>query len=428
MAESAEVASPPKRTLWKYIGPGLCMAGAAIGVSHIMQSTRAGANYGFHLLTFVLLANFFKYCAFESGHRYAAATGESLIEAYRKLGRWQLWGFECVCVVTGIGSIAAVSYVTGALAWSMMGQVWTIEGWSFVTMGGCLAILLAGHYHWLNSIIKYIMVLLAVATAVAFVAAAVNGPVGDASQGDLPWDWLGFSFIIALMGWMPAPIEVSVFQSLWVQAKDRGDGQKMTKREATIDFNIGYILTVVLAVVFVSLGAWVMYGSGEEFASSNVAFTTQLVELYTTHLGSWITPIIAFAAFAAMFSTTITVIDGYPRSLAEGMRTLVPSLGWSSRKAHAAWLIIGCLAGAVIIVLSKGNPRSLPTLVDVVTVIAFVTGPFFAGLNHAVVFGKHMPVAARPGKRMYYLSWASLVFLTSFTIVYIWARWIGDKI
>ena len=110
----------------KYIGPGLCMAGAAIGVSHIMQSTRAGANYGFHLLTFVLLANFFKYCAFESGHRYAAATGESLIEAYRKLGRWQLWAFECVCVVTGIGSIAAVSYVTGALAWV---DVWRCAGY-----------------------------------------------------------------------------------------------------------------------------------------------------------------------------------------------------------------------------------------------------------------------------------------------------------
>ena len=295
-------------------------------------------------------------------------------------------------------------------------------------MGVCLALLLAGHYSWLNNIIKYIMVLLAIATLVAFGAAAANGPVGDSSLGAIPWDWAGFAFIIALMGWMPAPIEVSVMQSLWVQAKDRADGQLMTDREAKIDFNIGYILTVVLAVVFVSLGAWVMYGSGEEFAASNAAFTTQLIELYTKHLGTWITPIISFAAFAAMFSTTLTVVDGYPRSLAEGMRSLIPSLGWSSRKAHAIWLIFACVAGAVIIRLSTGGVASLRVLVDIVTVIAFITGPFFAGLNHAVVFSKHMPESARPGKLMYYLSWASLVFLTSFTLVYIWARWIAEKI
>ena len=123
-------------------------------------------------------------------------------------------------------------------------------------MGVCLILLLAGHYSWLNNIIKYIMVLLAIATLVAFGAAALNGPVGDSSLGEVPWDWAGFAFIIALMGWMPAPIEVSVMQSLWVQAKDRTDGQLMTEREAKIDFNIGYILTVVLAVIFVSLGAW----------------------------------------------------------------------------------------------------------------------------------------------------------------------------
>lgn len=416
------------------------MAGAAIGVSHIMQSTRAGANYGFYLLVFVLLSNFFKYCAFESGHRYAAATGESLIEAYRKLGKWQLWAFECVTVITCIGSIAAVSYVTGALAWSTWIKVFGaelkifgtyvigIKEWSFAMMALCLTILLAGHYSWLNNIIKYIMVLLAVATFVAFAAAAIHGPVGEPTEGASPWNWAGFAFIIALMGWMPAPIEVSVFQSLWIQAKDRNDGQHMSWREAKIDFNIGYILTVVLAVVFISLGAWVMYGSGEEFASSNVAFTQQLVTLYTKHLGDWITPIIAFAAFAAMFSTTITVVDGYPRTLAEGMRSLFPSLKMGPRPAHAVWLLFSCGVACWIINYVDGDADSLTRLVDIVTVIAFLTGPFFAGLNHAVVFGKHMPEESRPSKKMWILSWVSLIFLSAFTLVYIIARWGFDKI
>ena len=33
--------------LFEKIGPGLMFAGAAIGVSHLVQSTRAGAEFGF---------------------------------------------------------------------------------------------------------------------------------------------------------------------------------------------------------------------------------------------------------------------------------------------------------------------------------------------------------------------------------------------
>ena len=54
---------PRERTFLKALGPGLLWAGAAVGVSHLVQSTRAGATYGFALLGIVLLANVFKYPA-----------------------------------------------------------------------------------------------------------------------------------------------------------------------------------------------------------------------------------------------------------------------------------------------------------------------------------------------------------------------------
>ena len=46
--------------MWKKIkklGPGLLFAGAAIGVSHLVQSTRAGADYGWGLTWALLLVN-----------------------------------------------------------------------------------------------------------------------------------------------------------------------------------------------------------------------------------------------------------------------------------------------------------------------------------------------------------------------------------
>ena len=77
----------------KKLGPGLLFAGAAIGVSHLVQSTRAGADFGLGLLWALFLVNIFKYPFFQFGPRYAAATGENLLQGYYKLGK----GFLIIC-------------------------------------------------------------------------------------------------------------------------------------------------------------------------------------------------------------------------------------------------------------------------------------------------------------------------------------------
>ena len=61
----------------KKLGPGLLFAGSAVGVSHLVQSTKAGANFGFGLIWALVLINIIKFPFFEFGPRYAAATGET---------------------------------------------------------------------------------------------------------------------------------------------------------------------------------------------------------------------------------------------------------------------------------------------------------------------------------------------------------------
>ena len=75
-----------KRFIQK-LGPGLLFAGAAIGVSHLVQSTRAGADFGFGFIWALVLIHLVKYPFFQYGPRYASATGESLLEGYQKLGK-----------------------------------------------------------------------------------------------------------------------------------------------------------------------------------------------------------------------------------------------------------------------------------------------------------------------------------------------------
>ena len=68
-------------------GPGLIFAAAAVGTSHIVQSTRAGAGFGLTLGLLILLVCLLKYPLFRFAADYAAATGESLVRGYGRRGR-----------------------------------------------------------------------------------------------------------------------------------------------------------------------------------------------------------------------------------------------------------------------------------------------------------------------------------------------------
>src|SRR5690606_18238103 len=211
-----------------------------------------------------------------------------------------------------VGSTAAVTFVTVALVQHFVGQVIPAAIWSAVVMAVCVALLIGNHYRRLDFAMKPIMAVLAVAAVAALVAALVNGPVASPDfVSPSPWTTASIVFLVALMGWMPAPIEISVFQSLWMQARDGERGRRTTVGEAKFDFNFGYLLSAIMAVVFICLGALVLHGSGVELQNASGAFVTQLIGIFEQVLGGWAGPVIAAAAFATMFSTTLTVIDGY---------------------------------------------------------------------------------------------------------------------
>ena len=105
----------------KKLGPGLLFAGAAIGVSHLVQSTRAGADFGWGLLWALVLSNLFKYPFFQFGARYALATHKSLLDGYAQLGKTYLWVFFFLSLATMFTIQTAVTIVTASLASILFG-------------------------------------------------------------------------------------------------------------------------------------------------------------------------------------------------------------------------------------------------------------------------------------------------------------------
>ena len=51
------------------LGPGILLAAASVGASHLVLSPQAGASFGYQLLWLVVAAHLFKYPAFEFGPR-----------------------------------------------------------------------------------------------------------------------------------------------------------------------------------------------------------------------------------------------------------------------------------------------------------------------------------------------------------------------
>ena len=98
--------------LSKISGPGILFASTAIGVSHLVQSTRAGADFGLLILGFVILALVLKYPFFEYGSRYANSTQTSIIDGYKKLGKPALWVYFLLTVSSMFFVTGAVGFVT----------------------------------------------------------------------------------------------------------------------------------------------------------------------------------------------------------------------------------------------------------------------------------------------------------------------------
>ena len=149
------------------LGPGLLFAGAAIGVSHLVQSTRAGAEYGWGLIWALLLINLFKYPFFQYGPRYAQVTGESLLDGYYKLGKGYLLAYFFVNLASMFRIQSAVTVVTAGLASKLFGISENIVVWCLLITLFCSVLLIIGRYKLLDKFIKIIMISLAISSILA---------------------------------------------------------------------------------------------------------------------------------------------------------------------------------------------------------------------------------------------------------------------
>ena len=393
------------------LGPGLLFAGAAIGVSHLVQSTKAGAEFGFGLTWVLILCNFFKYPFFLFGTKYTYATGETILDGYLKISKIILLIYFGLSLVTIFTIQAAVTIVTAGLAIELFGITDNITYWAFMIIVFSYLILMIGKYKLLDNLMKFIIMILAISTFIALVSSSLNNEIIFDFDQIIPKNSEGIIFLAAFMGWMPAPLDISIWQSIWTNEKIKIE-KKSNYNTAKFDFNVGYIITIFLGLSFLGLGAFVMYGSGDKFSESGAVFASQLINLYTSNLGKGMMIFIAIAAFTTMFSTTITCLDASPRVMSK----TVDLLKFKRFNDYNSWITILSIGTIIIFIFLMSE---MGTLVKIATVLSFLTAPFYAIINYILMSSSFIPKKYKLSKWMNIYCISGIIFLLFFSIWYI---------
>ena len=416
----------------KSLGPGILLAGAAIGGSHLMSSTTAGARFGFSLVGLILLTNLFKYPFLLVGTRFTASTGKSLLEGFKERNSYYLPLFLIVSLITGTFTIAAVSFVSGVLLTNIpLFSSFPAMDLSIGILGVSGMILIVGKYKALDRISKFLVALLTFLTLFAVGSLFLKGSMNESlftswfAPEISPWKLSNLIFLIPLMGWMPCPVELCVWPSLWMFSRAKDSQYIPNVREAEFDFNLGYIITVITAILFVTLGAITMYGTGDGMLSgTGVSFAQKLIFLYTKSIGEWSKWIIIPASFAAMFSTTITCLDAYPRSISaiQGLMkgTDLGHMDSSSeRNRFQNWMILHIFASLLALLVARSGGIGVKDFVFTAMSGSFLAAPLFAWMAMDTINSNLVPVQNRYGSLLKTLCWIGLFFLTIFSLLFI---------
>lgn len=367
---------------WRTLGPGILLASAAIGGSHLISSTQAGATYGWQLAGLIIITNLLKYPFFRFGTDYVYGTGESLIAGYYKKSKVYLGVYLFLSMFASVVGTGAVALLCAAILGFMLPaslELSTIT-LSVIVMGISWVFLVAGHYKLLDSVNKWIIIALTFGSLVAVIMAAGKPTVMTADfVATSPWNLATLGFLVALMGWMPAPMEFSAINSMWISAKIKAENT--THRQGLIDFNVGYSVSTVLALVFLALGVFVQYGSGQEIQTAGSDYVGQLINMYTATIGEWSKFLVAFVAFMCMFGTTLTSADGTARANSECLRLFKGNKEITNKQIFF-WTTYAIVGGLIIIIFFTGQ---LGSMLKFAMIAAFIAAPIVGGLNYVLI-------------------------------------------
>ncbi|MFI0979725.1 Nramp family divalent metal transporter [Streptomyces sp. NPDC021093] len=247
-----------RKASWKYIGPGIVVAATGVGAGDLVATLIAGSKFGYTLLWAAIIGCLVKISLAEATGRWHLATGKTLFEGWRSLGRWTTYYFAVYVVVWGFvyGATAMSSSALPIAALFPDGP--SIKFWAI------LCGLLGLAFVWFNRYAvfeKFMTVVIGMKfLVVVYVAIRVAPDLGNALKGLVPTLPDGSLFYtLGLVGGVGGTITMAAY-GYWVNSKGWTNASWM--KVMRLDNRVAYITTGVFVVAMLIIGAELLHSSG----------------------------------------------------------------------------------------------------------------------------------------------------------------------
>ena len=392
---------PPPR--WKLIGPGLVVAATGIGAGDLVATLVAGSRYGYALLWAAIAGVIIKIVLVEGAGRWTLATGHSIFEGWRRVGRWTSWYFGPYIMIWG--------FVYGATAMSasalplaalipqvpVLGDVEWIAQMPFMVyavLSGLIgaALVWMGRYHALE---KLVAILVGVMFVTVVGAAAVTVPnLGEIVGGLVPRipDG-GLIYTLSIAGGVGGTITLAAY-GYWLTEKGWSTPRWM--KVMRIDNAMAYVISGIFVVAMLIVGAELLYSSSIAIGEGDRGLL-DLSDVLADRYGTVFSWVFLIGFWASSFSSVLGVWNGVSVMFADfwghvrGKAEDHPDrrIGGKYYRFYVLWLTI-----PPMLLLLLGKPVQV---IIAYGVLGSFFMPFLAVTLLVLMNSRHMPAAWRNG-------------------------------
>ncbi|WP_437097989.1 Nramp family divalent metal transporter [Streptomyces flavidovirens] len=314
---TGEAVAQPRKSSWKYIGPGIVVAATGVGAGDLVATLIAGSKFGYTLMWAAVIGCVVKISLAEAAGRWHLATGRTLFEGWRSLGQWTTVYFAIYVVVWGFvyGATAMSSSALPIVALFPDGP--GLKTWAIVT--GLIGLF----FVWFNqyAVFEKVMTVLVgvMFVVVVYVAFRVGPDVGASFAGLVPVLPDGsLLYTLGLIGGVGGTITMAAY-GYWVNAKGWTNSGWM--KVMRLDNRVAYITTGIFVVAMLIVGAELLHSSQLALTKGDRGLI-DLGKILEDRYGAVTAKLFLVGFFATSFSSLIGVWHGVSLMFADFVERL----------------------------------------------------------------------------------------------------------
>ena len=292
---------PPR---WKVIGPGLVVAATGVGAADMVATLVAGSQYGYALLWAVIVGVILKIVLVEGAGRYTLATGKTIFEGWKTLGKWTTWYFGPYIIIWGF-VYGATAMSSAALPLAALMPAVDLKIWAVLM--GLLGFVMVwfGKYSFFEKITAVLVgIMFVTVVGLAFIAVPnipemLKGLIPMIPEG-------GVVYTLALAGGVGGTITLAAY-GYWL--REKGWYTPKWMRVMRIDNSMAYVMTGIFVLAMLIVGAEVVRAAGVTISGGDKGLL-ELGDVLKAEYGDVVGNGFLIGFWAASFSSIIGVWNG----------------------------------------------------------------------------------------------------------------------